>query len=168
MCKRDGRCKDGPYGPLPEAGAGSRLPVHWAMRAAARVSGLTSGAASNLGEPAAPTPPARRGTRRASGRGLHAAVARGQRGRPPAETDLTAVGVKMRILGALAHLRSFQDVCRMLYYLTGIATEKTAELARVRRGDRRPAPLRQDVIQVPGESVQPVGIDHQRHVGMHA
>ncbi|MBB3045535.1 GTP-binding protein LepA [Nocardioides soli] len=50
-------------------------------------------------------------------------------GRPPAEVDLTSVGVKMRILGAFAHLDAFQDVCRMLYYLTGMATERSAVLA---------------------------------------
>ena len=50
-------------------------------------------------------------------------------GRPPAQTDLTSVGVKMRVLGALAHLDAFQDVCRMLYYLTGMATERSAVLA---------------------------------------
>ncbi|GAB3198174.1 hypothetical protein GCM10027062_11730 [Nocardioides hungaricus] len=50
-------------------------------------------------------------------------------GRPNADTDLTSVGVKMRILGALAHLDAFQDVCRMLYYLTGMATERSAVLA---------------------------------------
>jgi len=50
-------------------------------------------------------------------------------GRPAAEPDLTTVGVKMRILGALAHLDAFQDVCRMLYYLTGMATERSAVLA---------------------------------------
>jgi len=50
-------------------------------------------------------------------------------GRPGAEPDLTSLGVKMRILGALAHLDAFQDVCRMLYYLTGMATERSAVLA---------------------------------------
>lgn len=50
-------------------------------------------------------------------------------GRPPAEPDLTTIGVKLRILGALAHLDAFQDVCRMLYYLTGMATERSAVLA---------------------------------------
>ncbi|MBZ5741263.1 GTP-binding protein LepA [Nocardioides mangrovi] len=50
-------------------------------------------------------------------------------GRPPATPDLTSIGVKMRILGALAHLDAFQDVCRMLYYLTGMATERSAVLA---------------------------------------
>lgn len=50
-------------------------------------------------------------------------------GRPGAEPDLTSIGVKMKILGALAHLDAFQDVCRMLYYLTGMATERSAVLA---------------------------------------
>src|SRR6478736_5090016 len=50
-------------------------------------------------------------------------------GRPGAEPDLTSIGIKMRILGALAHLDPFQDVCRMLYYLTGMATERSAVLA---------------------------------------
>src|SRR5262245_33335419 len=50
-------------------------------------------------------------------------------GRPPAVADLTTVGIKMRVLGALAHLEAFQDVCRMLYYLTGMATERSAVLA---------------------------------------
>lgn len=50
-------------------------------------------------------------------------------GRPPADADLTSVGMKLRILGALAHLPAFQDVCRMLYYLTGMATERSAVLA---------------------------------------
>jgi hypothetical protein len=50
-------------------------------------------------------------------------------GRPPAEPDLTSIGLKLRVLGALAHLDAFQDVCRMLYYLTGMATERSAVLA---------------------------------------
>ena len=50
-------------------------------------------------------------------------------GRTPAEADLSSIGVKLRILGALAHLPAFQDVCRMLYYLTGMATERSAVLA---------------------------------------
>jgi hypothetical protein len=52
-----------------------------------------------------------------------------QLGRSGAEPDLTSIGMKMRILGALAHLDAFQDVCRMLYYLTGMATERSAVLA---------------------------------------
>ena len=50
-------------------------------------------------------------------------------GRPPAAPDLTSIGAKMKVLGALAHLDAFQDVCRMLYYLTGMATERSAVLA---------------------------------------
>ena len=50
-------------------------------------------------------------------------------GRPPAVPDLDSVGAKLRVLGLLAHLRPFQDVCRMLYYLTGMATERSAVLA---------------------------------------
>lgn len=50
-------------------------------------------------------------------------------GRPPAQPDLTSIGLKLRVLGALAHLDPFQDVCRMLYYLTGMATERSAVLA---------------------------------------
>lgn len=50
-------------------------------------------------------------------------------GRPPATADVDTVSAKLRILGALAHLDAFQDVCRMLYYLTGMATERSAVLA---------------------------------------
>jgi hypothetical protein len=50
-------------------------------------------------------------------------------GRESAEADLDTIGLKLRVLGALAHLGPFQDVCRMLYYLTGMATERTAVLA---------------------------------------
>ncbi len=50
-------------------------------------------------------------------------------GREPASADLESIGIKLRILGGLAHLAPFQDVCRMLYYLTGMATERSAVLA---------------------------------------
>ncbi|NYJ01165.1 hypothetical protein HNR19_001863 [Nocardioides thalensis] len=50
-------------------------------------------------------------------------------GRAPATADVDTVSAKLRILGALAHLDAFQDVCRMLYYLTGMATERSAVLA---------------------------------------
>ncbi len=50
-------------------------------------------------------------------------------GRAPADADLDSLGLKLRVLGALAHLGAFQDVCRMLYYLTGMATERSAVLA---------------------------------------
>jgi hypothetical protein len=50
-------------------------------------------------------------------------------GRPPADTDLDSVGIKLKILGALGRHHGFQDVCRMLYYLTGMSTERSAVLA---------------------------------------
>jgi hypothetical protein len=50
-------------------------------------------------------------------------------GRPPATTDLDTVSAKIRILGALSHLAPVQDVVRMLYYLTGQSTERSAVLA---------------------------------------
>lgn len=50
-------------------------------------------------------------------------------GREPAVTDTTTVSAKLRILGALAHIDGFQDVCRMIYYLTGMSTERSAVLA---------------------------------------
>jgi len=50
-------------------------------------------------------------------------------GREPTEADLDSIGLKLRILGALAHIGPFQDICRMLYYLTGMATERSAVLA---------------------------------------
>lgn len=50
-------------------------------------------------------------------------------GRPAAAPDLGGVGTKIRVLGALGHLPALQDVSRMLYYLTGVATERSAVLA---------------------------------------
>jgi hypothetical protein len=50
-------------------------------------------------------------------------------GRPAATPDLTTVSLKLRVLGTLAHLDAVQDVVRMLYYLTGQATERSAVLA---------------------------------------
>ncbi len=50
-------------------------------------------------------------------------------GREPATPDLHHVSAKIRILGALAHIEPIQDVVRMLYYLTGMATERSAVLA---------------------------------------
>ncbi len=49
-------------------------------------------------------------------------------GLPPAEPDVR-VSAKIRVLGALAHLRPIQDVVRMLYFLTGASTERQAVLA---------------------------------------
>jgi hypothetical protein len=50
-------------------------------------------------------------------------------GRPPADADTGSVSPKLRLLGALAHLPALQDVSRMLYYLTGMSTERSAVLA---------------------------------------
>lgn len=50
-------------------------------------------------------------------------------GRPPATPDLDTVSAKLRVLGVLDHLDRVQDVTRMLYYLTGMATERSAVLA---------------------------------------
>ncbi|PWN03727.1 GTP-binding protein LepA [Nocardioides silvaticus] len=50
-------------------------------------------------------------------------------GRSPTTPDTDTVSLKLRLLGALAHLPAFQDVCRMLYYLTGMSTERQAVLA---------------------------------------
>ncbi|GAB3598266.1 hypothetical protein GCM10027446_28070 [Angustibacter peucedani] len=60
-------------------------------------------------------------------------------GRPPATPDTGTVSAKIKVLGALSHLRPVHDVTRMLYYLTGAATEKSAVLAysRLSAGMRR-------------------------------
>jgi len=50
-------------------------------------------------------------------------------GRPPASPDTTSISLKMRVLGTLAHAAPVQDVVRMLYYLTGLSTERSAVIA---------------------------------------
>ena len=50
-------------------------------------------------------------------------------GRPPAGPDTETVSAKIRFLGALSHLSPVQDIVRMLYYLTGMSTERSAVLA---------------------------------------
>ena len=50
-------------------------------------------------------------------------------GRPPATPDTDTVSAKIRLLGALSHLTPVQDIVRMLYYLTGMSTERSAVLA---------------------------------------
>lgn len=47
----------------------------------------------------------------------------------PAATPDLEVSARMRVLGALAHLRPIQDVVRLLYFLTGASTERQAVLA---------------------------------------
>jgi hypothetical protein len=54
----------------------------------------------------------------------------GQRlGLPPATPDLGQVPARIRVLGAIAHLPIVHEVIRLLYYLTGAATEKAAMIA---------------------------------------
>ena len=50
-------------------------------------------------------------------------------GRPPAVTDTETVSVRLRLLGVLAQVTPVQDMVRMLYYLTGMATERSAVIA---------------------------------------
>ena len=50
-------------------------------------------------------------------------------GRSPARPDLDTVSARLRVLGALGRFAQVQDVSRMLYYLTGQATERSAVLA---------------------------------------
>lgn len=50
-------------------------------------------------------------------------------GRDNAAAEVDHVSAKIRILGALSHLGPIQDVVRMLYYLTGMSTERSAVLA---------------------------------------
>lgn len=50
-------------------------------------------------------------------------------GHRPARADLTTISPKIRIVGALGRIQAFQDIVRMLYYLTGLTTERSALLA---------------------------------------
>jgi hypothetical protein len=50
-------------------------------------------------------------------------------GRAPATADLDTVSAKMHVLGALGRVGAVQDVSRMLYYLTGMVTERSAVVA---------------------------------------
>ncbi|WP_432890000.1 hypothetical protein ACQPYH_11780 [Kribbella sp. CA-245084] len=50
-------------------------------------------------------------------------------GLPAALPDLTTIDFRLRLLGALGKASAVQDVSRMLYYLTGVATEQSAILA---------------------------------------
>lgn len=47
----------------------------------------------------------------------------------PATTPVLDVSMKMKVMGALAHFASIQDIARLLYYLTGASTERQAVLA---------------------------------------
>lgn len=50
-------------------------------------------------------------------------------GLPAATPNLTEISPKVRVMGLLSHLGPVQDVIKLLYYLTGAATEKSAMLA---------------------------------------
>ena len=50
-------------------------------------------------------------------------------GLPATRPDLGSVPPRVRVLGALAHLPVVHEVIRLLYYLTGAATEKSAMMA---------------------------------------
>ncbi|NAZ74663.1 GTP-binding protein LepA [Kineococcus sp. T13] len=50
-------------------------------------------------------------------------------GMPPVVANTGEVPARVRVLGALAHLPVVHEVVRLLYYLTGAATEKSAMLA---------------------------------------
>lgn len=43
--------------------------------------------------------------------------------------NVSAIPLKLHLLGGIAHLAAIQDVVRMLYYLTGMTTERSAVLA---------------------------------------
>ncbi|WP_328295439.1 GTP-binding protein LepA [Kineococcus sp. NBC_00420] len=47
----------------------------------------------------------------------------------PADPNTDDVSAKIRLLGSLAHFKPIQEVARLLYYLTGAATEKSAVVA---------------------------------------
>jgi len=56
-------------------------------------------------------------------------------GMTPAPTNLARVSAKIRLIGALSHLPGMQGVVRLLYYLTGAATERSAVIAYSRLVD---------------------------------
>jgi hypothetical protein len=58
-----------------------------------------------------------------------------QLGMPAATPNLESMAPRIRVLGALAHLPCVHEVIRLLYYLTGAATEKSAMMAYQRMSD---------------------------------
>jgi hypothetical protein len=56
-------------------------------------------------------------------------------GLPPSEVFM-GIPMRMKMLGALAHLPAIQEISRLLYYLTGAATERQAVLAYNRFTDQ--------------------------------
>ncbi|GAA1587175.1 hypothetical protein GCM10009789_45890 [Kribbella sancticallisti] len=56
-------------------------------------------------------------------------------GMTPAPIDVAAASLKIRLAGALSHLPGMLGVIRLLYYLTGAATERSAVIAYSRLVD---------------------------------
>ena len=56
-------------------------------------------------------------------------------GMTPAPTDLAGVSARIRLVGVLSHLPGMLGVVRLLYYLTGAATERSAVIAYSRLVD---------------------------------
>jgi hypothetical protein len=50
-------------------------------------------------------------------------------GLEPSTPNLDEIDFNLRLLGALGKIRGVQDISRMLYYLTGLATERSAVVA---------------------------------------
>lgn len=50
-------------------------------------------------------------------------------GMAPASTDLAGVSARTRLVGVLSHMPGMLDVIRLLYYLTGAATARSAVVA---------------------------------------
>lgn len=50
-------------------------------------------------------------------------------GIPASQPNLDRIPARVRVLGVLAHVPAIQEIIRLLYYLTGAATEKAAMLA---------------------------------------
>lgn len=50
-------------------------------------------------------------------------------GLAPPRPEVSTIPLKLRLLGGIAHVPAVQDVVRMLYYLTGMTTERSALLA---------------------------------------
>ncbi len=56
-------------------------------------------------------------------------------GMPSAPVDLGPPGIKLRVAGSLSHLPGVAEILRLLYYLTGAATERSAVVAYSRLVD---------------------------------
>lgn len=58
-----------------------------------------------------------------------------QLGLAPSPADLIGVSTKIKLAGLLSHLPGMRDVIRLLYYLTGVTTERAAIVAYARLVD---------------------------------